>query len=401
MITRRTVCRGAALLLLCCCCLAVSGCWDRKEIESRGYVLGIAIDMAQPAPPAAAEILKTEQAAGSRKYKVSYEMKKIRSKGESAGNPGSGEDESLVYAAEGESLFATIRAVNTQYPSALFFEDNQLLVLSEAVARDGVKDLIDFFDRDPEFRRRAKVFITPGRAEDLFMCKTKSGELISTYVPRITRNVKKTPTFATTTEVGLISEKIHNNQSIAIPRIIIDGDNVKAIGAALFDRSYKMVAILNEQDTVGSKILRRRLHEGVTIVPNPRQPDKISVFELFQAEIDVEPHLENGRLWFDLKAKFIGALAENQVGRQKTLQSDFLAALEQTLSEQFVHQTRHAYASLQKNRTDVVELGFLVHKKYPRYWKEIKERWDEEIFPQVPLQDVIIEVTIRNTAMTL
>ncbi|MDF2501813.1 MAG: germination protein Ger(x)C family [Anaerosporomusa subterranea] len=387
--------------LLLVCCLLTAGCWDRREIETRGFVLGMAIDMAQSEPEDKPDILKAAQSAGTRKYKTSFEMKKFRSKSGGGDKPGTGEDESLVYAAEGESLFSIVRAVNTQYPAGLFFEDNQLLVFSEAVARDGIEDITDFLDRDPEFRRRARVFVTPGRAEELFTCKTKSGELISTYIPRITRNEKKSPTFATMIEVGLISKKILNNQSFSVPLILAESDNVKAIGTALFNREFKMVGTLSELETVGTKILHRKLSQGITVTPNPANPDKIAVFELFESNIKVEPYLEQGELWFELEAKFIGSLAENQVAKQNPHESGFLTALEESLAEEFSRQARIAYTKLQENKTDVVELGFLVHKKYPEYWKTVKKRWDEELFPTVPLKDVKIKVVIRSTSMTL
>jgi hypothetical protein len=162
--------KNSLICLLFGCSLLLSGCWDRKEIETRGYVLGITIDMAKSEPESKIDLLKAAQATGTNKYKVNFEMRKFNTK--SGGNkPGTGEQESLVYAAEGESLFAIVRSVNAQYPAGLFFEDNQMLVFSESVAQDGIQDITDFIDRDPEFRRRAKVFVASGRAEDYLRVK--------------------------------------------------------------------------------------------------------------------------------------------------------------------------------------------------------------------------------------
>ncbi len=393
---RKAFARSCLLVL---CCLLTTGCWDRKEIETRGYVLGIAIDMAEQADTEIEkEILQPSPPTSPRKYKVSFEMRKFRSQSSGA-KPGTGEQESLVYAAEGESLLSAVRAVNTQFPSGLFFEHNQLLLFSEAVARNGIREITDFLERDPEFRRRAKIFVTPGRAEKLFELKTKSGELSSTYIARISRNVKKAPTFATTIEIGLLSEKIENKQCLAVPLLISDSESMKATGAALFNRQYKMVDTLDETETVGAKILRRKLNQGIVVIPNPVDPDKIATFELFEEKIKVEPHLAHGELWFQLDAEFFGSLAENQADL-KALDANFLAALEEKLAQEITRQIRTTYKKLQTTKTDVIELGFLVHKKYPKYWKTVKEHWDEETFPAVPLKDVRVKVSIRHTAMT-
>ncbi|NLN41382.1 MAG: Ger(x)C family spore germination protein, partial [Clostridiales bacterium] len=55
------------LLLIIVCMLLFTGCWDRKDIENRGYVLGIAVDSYTP---------KNSQTKGDEEKKEEFEETK-------------------------------------------------------------------------------------------------------------------------------------------------------------------------------------------------------------------------------------------------------------------------------------------------------------------------------------
>jgi len=54
-----------------------------------------------------------------------------------------------------------------------------------------------------------------------------------------------------------------------------------------------------------------------------------------------------------------------------------------------------AEAALSKARelkADIFGFGEALHRKYPGLWKQVRQRWEEEVFPEVP---VSVEVTAR------
>jgi Ger(x)C family germination protein len=375
----------------------IAGCWDRKEMENRGYVLGIAIDYATPAPKGQYDLPHVTEEAGQRKYRVTFEMPKFpKHAGEET--PATGAEQHYIFTGEGESLFAIYRAINAKSYFGPFFEDAQILVISEAVARDGIGDLLDFFSRNPGMRRQIRLLITPGRAENILTGKLQVNEVNSTFIARAIRNAALIPRFATISSLGDVSEAIQNKYSFPIAEVLLENGDIKLTKAAIFNTSQKMIGEFNEWDIVGGKILREVLKDGVITIPNPANPEKLVAFELLEPTIKLDAHVKDGQLWFTLKAKFIGTIGENTEPKQKALDPDFLAAIEQSLADQFTRQVKAAYQKCQDLKTEPMMLGGLVHRQQPQYWKTIKDRWDDEVFPTVPL-DIDIKVIVRRTGM--
>ncbi|MCX7779795.1 MAG: Ger(x)C family spore germination protein [Negativicutes bacterium] len=384
---------GIILLLLT---VTVSGCWDRKEIENRGYVLGVAIDYATGEHnKRKSEFLYAPQGAGQRKYLVTMQLPKFRKE---ASKEISSAQQHLIWAAEGESMFAITRAINTKVYFAMFFEDIQIIIFSEAVAREGIGSIIDFWLRDAEIRRKVKLFVTPGRAEDILKTKLQVEEVNSMFIAKLTQNVNKSPYFVSKPVIGEISEAMRDKRSFVMPLVMVEEKEVKLTRAAVFNKQQKMIGEFDEFEVYGAKLLKRELKQGVIVVPNPSDTKRIAVFELYEADIEVKPHLAGDKLRFLVEAKFTGTLAENQAAGQDALDPVFTKAIEQAVAAEYTRLVNKAYIKQQDLKVEVCGLGKLVYNKYPQYWKSIKERWEEEIFPQTPL-DIKIKVTVRRPVL--
>lgn len=376
----------------------ISGCWDRKEIENRGYVLGVSIDhVISPEPKGKFDLPHVTQEAGERKYRVNFELPRFTQGKE--GEKGSGTEKHLLYVGEGESMAAISRAMNAKMPFSLFFEDIQIMVFSESVAREGIGDLLDFFIRNPGMRRRVKLLVAPDRAEDILKSKIQVNELNSTFISKITKNVKIVPRFASKADLGDISEAIRSKRSFFMPYVVLEKGDAKLTKAALFNKDAKLVGELDEYEIVGAKILRTVLVEGIFSVPNPANPEKLVVFEILEPKAEINSHLEGDKLWFTLEATYVGNLGENTEPEQKALDPAFLKDVEQALAAEFTHQVEAAYYKQQQLHVDISDLGWLIHRQHPEYWKQIKDRWDDEIFPTVPI-DIKIKVVVRRPGMT-
>lgn len=388
---------GLALALLVVV-LLTSGCWDRKEIENRGYVLGVGIDSASPNPTGRYDLERAFQETGKRKYRLTYELRKFRTEkgGEKAGG---GAEQGLTYSAEAESLFAATRAINSQTNFSMFLEDIQAMVVSEEVARQGLKEVFDFFDRDPEMRRRTRVFITQERAEDLLTHKSKSGELNSLAIAKLDVNAKKkTPTIGIGSEFGYIAESINAKQGFSIPMLYLEKDILKAAGSALFNRQAKLVAVADEYEEIGNKILRGKLEYGLIVVQNPGNPESVLVFELFESKIKLKPDFSQEAVRVLIEGDFIGSVGEKIPIQNKLMDAEYYNAAAKAVSEEL---TKHVYAALNKAQSmkvDTIEFGSMIRRKNPKYWEAVKTRWEEEIFPTVQA-NTHFKVKIRGTGM--
>lgn len=373
------------------------GCWDRKEIENRGLVLGMGIDYASPEPKGKYDIPHVTEEFGSRLYRITYELPRFRKlEGErDRGEPG----QHIILKGEGESIFAISRAMGAKIYPSLFFEDLQILVINEAVARDGIADLLDFFTRNPGMRRRVKLFVTPGKAEDILSGQLQINEINSMFIAKTSRNVTRTPRFASLSNLGDISQAIRNSRAFFMPVIVLENGEVKLTSVALFSKDGKYVGVMDEWEIIGAKIIRTVLKEGVFTIPNPENPKKIVAFELLESRTNINSFLEGDQLKFKLEAKFTGNLGEKSVVGEDALDENFLTAVENALSEQFTRQVFAAYGKAQLLKADMLDLGWLAYRQHPQYWKQVEKTWDEEVFPTVPLE-VDIRVIVRRPGLT-
>ncbi|MDT8901579.1 Ger(x)C family spore germination protein [Anaeroselena agilis] len=391
--TLRRLLLAAALLIII---LPLGGCWDRKEIENRGYVLGVAIDHA-PAGEGTGkkEFLAAPQGAGRRKYRVTMELPKFRKE---ASKEISSSQQHLLWSAEGESMLAVARAINARVYFGMFFEDIQIMIFSEAVAREGIGGILDFWLRDAEIRRKVKLLVAPGHAEDVLKANFQVDEVNSVFIAKLPKNADRSPYFPSKATVGEISEAIRAKRSFVLPFVLVEGKEVKLAKAAVFDKRQRMIGELDEFEVYGGKLIRRELKQGVVVVANPAAPGKIAAFELYEADTKVTPHLEDGKLRFSLEAKFIGTIGENQVTGQDALDPEFTTAMEQAVATEYTQIARKSYDRQQALKVEIFGLGKLVYNRYPQYWKSVKDRWEEEVFPSTPI-DIKIAVSVRRPVL--
>lgn len=61
-----------------------------------------------------------------------------------------------------------------------------------------------------------------------------------------------------------------------------------------------------------------------------------------------------------------------------------------------------ALSLAQKNKTDIFGFGQMFYKKNPQHWKEIKDKWDDELFSNIEVEmnvevDLKVKGHINNT----
>lgn len=377
--------------------LLVSGCWDRKEIQNRGYVLGMGIDHAVSSESKDGEgLVQAAQAAGRRKYRVTFEFPKFQKAKENK-EPASSQQH-ILWSGEGESIVAISKFINTENYFSMFYEDIQILVFSESVARDGIGDLLDFFLRNAEMRQRLKLFVTTGKAEDILENKARIGEPNSIYIAKLINNTFESLTFAGKADLRQVAKAINEHRSFFLPMVVADKEKVKLTKAAIFNNENKMVGEIDELDILGAKILRNKLKGGgAIVVPDPVNSDKLAVFRLYEPTIKIKAYLQDG-ISFAVDVKLVGDMNEHTEINQDAMDPDYIKAVEKEVAKEVTRSIKAAYSKQQELKAEVCDLGGVVYRQYPQYWKEVKDHWDDEIFPDVPL-DVKVKVVIRSAVI--
>jgi len=378
--------------------LLVSGCWDRKEIQNRGYVLGVGIDHTAASESKDGNgLVQASQAAGRNKYKVTFEFPKFQKSQED--KKAASSQQHILWSGEGESMAAISKFINTESYFSMFYEDIQILVLSESVAKEGIGDLLDFFMRNSEMRQRLKLFVTTDRAEEILEKKTSIEEPNSIYIAKLINNTFESLTFGGKADLRQVAKAIREQRSFFMPMIVADKEKVKLTKVAIFNNKYKMVGELEELDVLGAKVLRNKLKGGgVIVVHDPVNFEKLAIFQIYQPTIKINAYLQDG-VSFAVDVKLVGYMAEHTEPNQDAMDPDYIKAVEEAVAKEVTRSIKSAYSKQQELKAEFCDLGGVVYRQYPHYWKEVKEHWDDEVFPDVPL-DVKVKVTIRSAVIS-
>ncbi|EAX47253.1 spore germination B3 GerAC family protein [Thermosinus carboxydivorans Nor1] len=385
-------------IAIICLCLLLTGCWDRRELQDRNFVLAAAIDVADAGHRSdqSAAVTRTEtfvQPHGEKRYRVSFQLMRFQA-AEPEGKKAAAV-RTYVISNTGQSIFEMLRDMLGQTSKGLFFEHIQTIVISEAAVKQaGLSPIIDLFRRDAEMRWRIVVYITPGEARPLVEYKPPTGEPGGLFLARIAQlHPRNVHVGGARTDLGYITQMIDNKADVIIPRIELADKVVKVGGLAVFKKD-KFVGYIDEYAVTGLKFIHGTEKSAVFSVNCPDHPGEVLVFELFNHDTKLEPHVVGDNIYFTLDIAMRGNIGEIQGTGHDTKNPEHIRKLELLFAEEVKRSVMYAKDVLQALGVDALRFSTKLKAHEPKVWKKIEERWDE-IYPTIPMV-VSVNVTIRN-----
>lgn len=155
-----------SLLIIFSLALLLTGCWDKKEVEERSYVLAIGLDL-----PTGIDIEK-EQAVD---VTFQFSNPKLNIKGVS---PSEGEEMKDVISLTAPDLVSARNMANSFVTREISFTHNKVLIVSEDMAKTEIfYRLLTTAFKDREIRRETSIIVTEGKASE-FIAKNKPEMMI-------------------------------------------------------------------------------------------------------------------------------------------------------------------------------------------------------------------------------
>ena len=390
--------RFVLIALLIICCLPISGCWDRREIQDRSFVLAVAIDKGEADKQSQKQTHRLDpHIVPNYDYELSLQLLKLtpsRSGGESPSQAESGK--TFVLSQTGGSLFELIRDMTAKISKSLWFEHIQVLFISEELLKEkNIDPIIDFFRRDAEMRWNMRVFITSGPAKKLLDYQPPTGEPGGLFFSGTARNVIKNPQLATTeANLGYVIRSLDNDADFILPRIEMEGKEVKIFGMGLFKKGV-FSGYVDDYTVKGVKILRGLERSMLVSTECPDHPGEIVTYEVFRNNTNLEPHVENGNIYFTSHIVMRGNMGSGACAKyHKSKDPAFLDRVTDAFAREVERNIQFAVKECQRREVDV--LGFALHLKAykPKEWEKIKDRWPE-VFPNIPVYTKV-HISINN-----
>jgi len=226
---RRRVVKG---LLVVCCILILSGCWDRREIEERTSVVALAVD-------------KHEQGIQVT-IQVPIPIKIVGSGGGGGGDGGQGAVQ--LFTSSGQDLTDAFKNVQKQLNNELDLGQMQLVVISEALARDGLEDITDALQRMHQVRRRLWPVVVEGKAEKALVVGPQLEQIPAFYLIDMLQNDVKQKRLFDFNLGTFLSELMDEAENPVLNLYRVTDKTIDWNGLALF-RGDRMVGQLGEAES--------------------------------------------------------------------------------------------------------------------------------------------------------
>ena len=369
--------------------LLLTGCGNYRELNDLAITTGIAFD------------IKDDQ------YIVSY---MIANSNKAETDSKDSETKITVYEGKGNTISSAYMDLNSKNPKIPYIGHLEVVIISEDLAKKGILEALDFLIRNPESRKEFYIVLSKN---------VEAGTLLKTLAPLesfpsqniagiIKSNKDEQSTIVMQKYSDVITNMIDEGVEPIINGIELDGNKEEGQMQESLEKATPSATI--KIDTIGifkkDKLLGWSTHDetvGINIINNStgfvlletKCDDKYMTSTL--KDIKTEPVItfEKNIPKIKLKIKADGAILEMQCKRNleetkimKELENEFNEKLKSIIDETI-------YMAQKKYKSDIFGFGNYIYKNNLKKWNIIKDKWNNEIFPEIKI-DTEIKINLNN-----
>ncbi len=364
--------------------LLLTGCWNYRELNQLAITTGIAIDKEDD------------------NYKVTI---MIANSKKDSGSDGSITPSAAVYDGTGQTIYEAFKDTSLSVSKQIYLSHIDVLVLSEEIASNSLIDVIDFLFRYPQTRNNFYLVLAKDKsASDILKVTTPLETFPSQNLAKNLEITDKLQGFTYTVDFtdftkSLVSEGINP----VLPSVTIIGsseegnkeDNIKQNEPSTYlkldmlglFKDDKFVAWASPNESKGINIINNKIYILGVIIDY--QDEKI-VTEITEMETSFKVEDNKVKITIDTK----GAIQEINA-KVDLYDPKIIEEIKNVDIEKIKQYVNEAINLAKNNKTDIFGFGNYVYKNDPQRWKEIKDIWDDEIFPSLEIE---IEVNLKLQA---
>ena len=362
----------------------LTGCWNYRELNQLAITTGIAVDKEND------------------NYKITI---MIANSKKSSSSDDSITPSAAVYDGTGQTIYEAFKDTSLSVSKQIYLSHIDVLVLSEEVAKNNLTDVIDFLFRYPQTRNNFYLVLAKDKkASDILKVTTPLETFPSQNLAKNLEITDKLQGFTYTVDFtdftkSLVSEGINP----ILPSVTIIGNSeegnkeenvqqnepstyLKLDMLGLFKKD-KFVAWANPNQSKGINIINNKIYILGVIIDY--QNEKI-VTEITEMKTDFKVENNKVKITIDTTGAIQEVNSNVDLYNLKTIEE-----IQNSDVEKIKEYVNDAINLAKDNKTDIFGFGNYVYKNNPKKWNEIKDKWDDKIFPSL---EVEIEVNLKLQA---
>lgn len=353
-----------------------SGCWDKVEIDRKGLVSTIGIDVGEdiekdeelkevnPKDPFAERDLK--------RLKVTFGYPDISSLGPQKGNTA----EEIILTAEGYSMVDVLNKTYGKSSRSVNFAHARLLLLSNELLKypNIMKEIVDYLERQPQMDRQMLVIVTEGNTDKYVKHKPFMEKNIENYMLGLMMNSSRNASILPV-ELNQFLMLLSKNGNAILPNMGFSSDNkdVELRGTAII-KNYEIKGYLNPLETADLEILRGTIKGGKKVIFKESHPVE---FYIQGIKRKIKYQKSDDKISFNIYIELEGELKGYPL-RDSVLSSNVLDEVQKNFDESLSVECEKVASTTQKElTTDVIGLNDYLEKYHPYIWKSIKDDWEK------------------------
>ncbi|MDR4947504.1 Ger(x)C family spore germination protein [Neobacillus cucumis] len=379
----------------------LSGCWDRQELQDLDIVSAIGIDKGGN--------------NSENRYLVTVQ---VINEGQIATAGGQGGKvlaaPVTTYSSIGSTVEEAIQKIMPKSPQELFFPHVQLMVIGEELARKkGIQDLFDFIERDSQFRTLFPILVVRNNtAKTLLQITTPLEDVPSAKIVGGLESTTKIWGKYGSTRADQVIQQLERGETANLTGVQITGDpekgnkftNVQEIspktaieirGLAIF-KNGKLKKWLDEDAARGAIWINNELKKTVIDLSCEKVKKGIAV-EVMRAKTKIRAEIKNQKPVIQITVKSEGHLSEVHCPIDLSKHTS-IEKLENQMEKEIKEEVMMAVKEAKKQKTDIFRFSEYINRENPKLWKEIKKKWNNEIFPETKI-NVNVKAFIRRSGL--
>ncbi|QAT51114.1 Ger(x)C family spore germination protein [Caproiciproducens sp. NJN-50] len=358
-----------------------SGCWNYHELETYSVVAGMAIDKGQ----------------NGYQYHVTFECMKMTGGGQGA------QIEPLLIEEDGNTIFEAVRSTLRESDKKLYFNHCHIVILSSDIAKEGLKSVTDWIQRDAEPRLTMDVLVSKEKtAGEILRVKPQTGELLSYQIDNTLAESASYYGSSAGVQLYQMTDTLNaEGISLVLPAIekkkSEDEETVQLAGGAVF-KGDRMTGWLAAEPVKYVALVRGNLKGGL-IQTGPTPGSTQFTLEILESETKVKPVVSGESVTVNIDIKMRTAFGE-QDSEKDLLAQLGISKVENYADQTIQYETARVVKDVQRSfNSDIFGFGNTIYQNQPNEWEKISSKWDD-IFKTLKVK-VTAEVKIENTALNM
>ncbi|MBD1381767.1 Ger(x)C family spore germination protein [Metabacillus arenae] len=394
--------RPFIMLILILSIVLLSGCWDRKELQDIDLVSAIGIDDGgddvENRYSVTVQVINEGQIAGGQQQGGKGEISPV-----------------TTNTSTGSTVQESLRKIAPKLPQELFFPHVQLMVIGEKLAREkGIQDLFDWLERNSEFRTLFPILVVRGdTAKSALEIMTALEPIPSAKIIGGLESTQKTWGEYASSRADQVIQQL-GGEAAHLTGVEIIGNpeqgekltNVQQInpqaelqirGLAIFKKG-KLKKWLDEDAARGANWVNNELAK-TSLNLDCKEKKKGVAVDMMRTKTKIKATIKNKKPVIHVSIRSEAHISEVHcpidLGKYT-----FFEKLEKQLEKEIKEEVKMAVEAAKEEESDIFRFGEYVNREDPKLWKEMKKKWNDEVFPETEVKVDVLAFIRRSGLRT-